>query len=362
MPPLMSFTRTRLHLKTFSLIGALFLSACSSLPDQKSVERRAASLSEQAISSSRLLQRAKTSMQKARSQELAVYAPTYFTHAQSHYQQAVEAYKQKLDKTEIRLNAHLSMEFVNAGLRTKKLVLEHLPRSLKHRQALKDLDAPKHKPLLADAVEKQYLDVVHLIEMQKMDDVKGAQKALLKAMHQLEVKVIDATYLGKAQLMLQQAQAISALELMPQTFKQAQDKLSDAQQFIRQNPRDILNIEEYSNEALFYCERLYSLTRFARQLNVAQENQLESLVLQQEEHLGLIREGLIAKDNSNLSLQDQSILLGQSAQDLIKENQRILKEKGKASHKDLEKWRRKVVLLQTEVRRLQKLLKKAKRY
>lgn len=358
----MSFTHISLYLKMLPLIGAFLLSACSSLPDQKSVERRAASLSQQAISSSRLLQRSKTSMQKARSQELAIYAPTYFAQAQTHYQKALETYKQKTDETEIRLNAHLSMEFVNAGLRNKKLVLEHLPKSLKHRQALKDLNASEHQPILAASVEKQYLGVVNLIEMQKMDDVKKAQKMLLKAMHQLEVKVIDATYLGKAQLMLQQSQAISALELMPQTFKQAQDKLSDAQQYIRQNPRDILNIEKYSGDALFYCERLYSLTRFARQLNVAQDNQLESLVLKQEEHLDLIREGLIAKDNSNLSLQDQSILLGQSAQDLIKENQRILKAKGKASHKDLEKWRRKVVLLQTEVRRLQKLLKKAKRY
>lgn len=358
----MPHTNNNKGFKALAFLCTLALSACSSTPDQKSIEHSAKTLSQQSIANSQLMQRAKLLMQKAVSQDLIFFAPTYYDLAQEQYVKAQELYKQKASRDEIRMAAYLSIEYVNAGLRNKKLVEEHLKYSLEHRDILLDLEAEIHLPELSTQVEQQHLDVVRLIEQQKLDDIKDAQKYLLRNMHDLEIKVIDTTFLGQAHLMVEQATALEALKIMPQTLLAAQNSLKDAQQFIRQNPRDILKIEEYSQQALFDAERLYSLTRFARQLVVADDNQLESLVLKQEENLSLIREGLIVQDNSNLSLRDQSLLLTQAAKELHEENKRIMSLQGKAAHKDLEKWRRKVVLLQAEVRRLKKIIKdKSKR-
>ncbi len=61
-------------------------------------------------------------------------------------------------------------------------------------------------------------------------------------------------------------------------------------------------------------------------------------------------------DIRNLSFNDQSLLLAAESKSVMKKLKKPKSRQGKISQADLDKWKRKVVLLQAEVRRLQKAL------
>ncbi len=99
-------------------------------------------------------------------------------------------------------------------------------------------------------------------------------------------------------------------------------------------------------------ERLYSLARLAQQMQLAEPQGIESLVLTHENQLQRIAQAINHKDIRNLSLEDQSLLLSQFGKKLLQNKPAPSTNQDQG---ELEKWKRKVVLLQAEIRRLQKL-------
>lgn len=350
----------RFQLKSYLIIGlTIALSACASLPDEKSAQSRAEQVSQSKHSANDILQRAKLSLKKSDSESLSFYAPSYQKKASDAFNKAQSLYANNAEPSEIKLHAQLASEFINAGIRNKKVVKDTLKKSLNNRSILKELSAQKYFPEEFSALESEQINLIQSIEQRDLKGAKQAEKNLINKMHSLEVKAINYAYLANTHTMLKQAQDIHAEKLMPRTYQQTLDSLADAQQFIRQNPRQELRIEELAQASLFQAERLYSLTRHAKQIQVAQDNQLEQFVLKQEEQLQRINQGFKQKDIRNLSFNDQSILLKQYAESNLEDINTYQSKSGKVSKAQLDKWKRKTVLLQGEVRRLQKALKKA---
>lgn len=335
---------------------SLTLSGCASLPDEKSVQSRA----EQAKGSANdNLQRAKLNIRKAESENLAFYAPSYYEKAKAAFTEAKTQSASNKDGQEVKLNARLSTEYVNAGIRNKKIVKDTLKKSLKNRKILNQLSAQKHFPGEYLALQQEQITVIKLVEQRDLKGAKESEKSLIKKMRALEVKSIDYQYLAKTHIMLKQANEINAEKLLPKTYKTTINNLADTQQFIRQNPRQKLRIEELSEKSLFKAERLYSLARYAKQMSIAQDNQLEQFVLKQEEQFSRINKGFKSNDIGNLSFNDQSLVLKKQAEESMEDIRSYQSKGGKVSKAQLDKWKRKTVLLQAEVRRLQKALKKS---
>jgi hypothetical protein len=339
---------------------SVILSACASLPDQKSVESRAASASLNNNSANDVLQKAKLKIKKSNSEELSFYAPSYHNQALESFATANSLYAKNPKDKEAKLNAQLVIEYLNAGTRNKKMVKDILKKSLKTRKVLIQLKADKNFPAQFNALEQKHIAVIKTIEQQDAEGAKNAEKALLKEMRTLEIRAIDYAYLGQTHTMLKQADELNAKDLMPKTRHKTLQNLATTQAFIRQNPRQELRIEELAKLSLYQAERLYSLTRHAHQINTAQDNkQLEAFILQQEEQLNRINKAFDQVEMNNLSFNDQTIVLQKYAEQAKADIHSYRSKNGKVSKKQLDKWKRKTVLLQAEVRRLQKALKKA---
>lgn len=338
-----------LYLLTF----CLYLSACSSLPDQKNLNLRAEQIAHKSTQSEQSsLQNAKLKLQKANTELLAFYAPTYLKQAQEAYDKATDLYTKKEATTDIRLHAQLSIEWVEAGLRNKKMVREYLSNSLANREVLLKLKADTHFPVEFQEIEKEQLTLIQQVEQRKESQAQQAEKNLIKAMTELEIRTIGHTYLNKSYVMLKQAQALGSEKNLPTTHKETIAQLKNTEQYIRQNPRDKKTINGLANDSLFLSERLFSLARLAHKLQQAQESHIEDLVLKQEQLMQRIAQSMNYKDIRNLSLDDQSLLMSQYAGKVLKSKYRTAPASN--DKEELEKWKRKVVLLQAEVRRLEK--------
>lgn len=338
-----------LYLLTFYF----FLSACSTLPDQQNLNLRAEKTAQKSTRSEQSsLQLAKLKLQKANTELLAFYAPSYLEQAQTEYKQATDFYTQKEPTPKIRLHAQLSIEWVEAGLRNKKMVREYLSTSLANREVLLKLKADTYFPMAFAEVEQAHLVLIKQVEQRKETQAQKDEKELVRAMTNLEVRTIGHTHLSKSYVMLKQALELGAEQYLADTHKETVDQLKYTEQYIRQNPRDKKTIKGLASDSLFLCERLFSLTRLANNMQHAKESAIEALVLKHEAHLTRIAESVNYKDIRNLSLDDQSLLISQFAKKVHKRNDRSAPIKDNKA--ELEKWQRKVVLLQAEVRRLEK--------
>jgi hypothetical protein len=339
---------------------SVILSACASLPDQKSVQSRAAKASQTTSSTSDVLQKAKLKIKKADSQAMSFYAPSYHKLALQSFATARLLYGKDPRNKEAKLNAQLAIEYLNSGINNKNIVKNVLKKSLKTRKVLIELKAHINFSDEFNKLESKQIIVIESIEQQDKKGAKVAEKALLNEMRALEVRAIDYAYLAKTHTMLKQANKLNAKDLMPKTLQKTMQNLATTQQFILKNPRQKLRIEEMAKLSLFQAERLYSLTRHADQLSRAKDNsQLEKFILKQEEQLDRINKVFKGDEISNLSFNDQSIVLQKYTEQVKGDIRSYQSKNGKISKTHLDKWKRKTVLLQTEVRRLQKALKEA---
>jgi hypothetical protein len=338
---------------------SLVLSGCATLPDEKSIQSRAEQSTPSNKSANDALQSAKLNIRKAESENLSFYAPSYYTKAKTSFEKAKTLYAKDNINPEAKLNAYLSTEYVNAGLRNKKVAKDTLNKSLNSRDVLIQLSAQKHFPERFKKLELKQIEIIRLIEQQDINGAKDAQKTLIKDMRELEVKAIDYAFLAKTHAMLKQANELNAQKLLPRTYQKTIENLTDTQQFIRQNPRQKLRIEELADASLFQAERLYSLARYAKKISISQENQLEQFVLKQEEQFDRINKAFKHPSITNLSFNDQSLLLKERVDNALEDIHSYQSKGGKVSKAQLDKWKRKTVLLQAEVRRLQKALKKS---
>ena len=333
-----------------------YLVGCATLPDDESLNNHAESfISKEKINSSSLIQRAKLKIKKGKSENLAFYAPSYFKNAQDSYQEALVSYQNKDNERDTRLKSQLSIEYIGSGIRNKKVVLDTLKKSLKNFQILKDLKANKHFPKEFSELKQQHISLINLIEQRKLDEALKSEKSLLSNMRKVEVKTIDITYLSEVDITFKKANKEGALELLPVTHQKTMDALKDTRQYIRQNPRKPTRIKKLAQIALFRTQRLYQLSREAKRLSLLQKPQIEQLLLAKEDQLKRIGKELKHPDIRNLSFNDQSLLLAEESKQIRKKLKKPKQTKsGKVSQAELDKWKRKVVLLQAEVRRLQR--------
>ncbi len=338
------------------LLAACYLAGCTTLPDDESLNKHAESfISKEKINPSSLMQRTKLKIKKGKSEDLAFYAPSYFKNAQDNYQEALVSYQNKDDARDTKLKSQLSIEYIDSGMRNKKVVLDTLKKSLANLQVLKDLKANKHLPKEFGELKKQQIILINLIEQRKLDEALKGEKNLLSNMRKVEVRTIDITYLSKVDTSFKKANKEGALELLPLTHQKTINTLKDTRQYIRQNPRKSTRIEKLSQTALFATQRLYQLSREAKRLSLLQEPQIEQLLLSKEDQLKRIGKELKHPDIRNLSFNDQSLLLAEESKKILRKLKNPKQTKsGKISQAELDKWKRKVVLLQAEVRRLQR--------
>ncbi len=344
----------------FFLISVIFLvlSACASLPDDNNLHNHAESVSSSSrLSSASFLQRAKLKLQKGKSESLHLYAPSYLENAQNAYKEAHQAYKDKEDDNTIKLQTQLSIEYIESGMRNKKVVKGTLKKSLKNRQLLLTLKANKHFAQDFNDVEEGFLNLVRSIEQRKLDAAQTQEREVLVKMRALEIKTIGFTYLSTAQKMLEKAQLQDAEALLPKTYLYTLDVLQKARSFIGKHPRKKSKIKQLTHSSAFASQRLYYLARHAKRLQNMEESSIEKAVLLHEKQLQRISDAAKLPTVGNQSFNDQSIVLAEKIT-ALKINKKKKGKDDKVTAAQLDRWKRNVVLLQREVKRLKAKLNK----
>lgn len=337
----------------FLLTITSILGGCSSLPDEKNIDTRAEQLATKSAKPSQsLLQQAKLKLHKADRELLAFYAPTYFEKATESYSKAKSLYEEHAKDYDIHLASQLSIQYVESGLRNKKIVQEYLADSLKNRTILKQLKADRLYPEAFKAITEQHLALIKQVEQREEMAAKNQQKPLIQAMKALEVKAVERTYLTETYAVIDQAKALLSDERLPSTFKQTMDQIHQIERYIANNPRNKDQIRKYTEDSLFAAQRLLSLAQVASKINSLTPESLEGWVLKQDAQFQKIAHAMKHEDISNLSPADQSLLLSQYASKLI--NQHKQAYKAIKQQKEMDKWKRKVVLLEAEIRRLKR--------
>lgn len=346
-----------LRVTCIALFLGTLLSGCAALPDSSQIEDSSeiqAASGKQSVAS--LMQKAKLDLTKGKNENLAVMAPSYLAQANKSYEQALAAEK-SADQEKTRRFAIQSSKYIQAGMGVKKTVSTTLKKALKHQQTLKALKAHEHYPEQQKLVDAGFKELVELIEQQKVNEARDKQEAIIKQMRQLEVKAVSYIHLSQAEEIYQQAMAMGAPQLAPATLKETDQILTTARQLISQNPKDKKRILKQAKASTFAAERLYHITRLVKRFAVAEETQVEALVLDQEKGLGRVQQALKVEDIRNLSFNDQTLVLEERGKEVhaIAKGE-LVKSGRKITQAELDKWRRKVVLLQSEVRRLQRAM------
>lgn len=360
------FNRLSVHMFNLAQYGHALITAlvvtviagCASLPDDASLERRVDQMDQTKVASQTYLQRAKVSMTKARTENLALYGPTYLQKATHHYEEAQQQYKAQQDESAIKREAQLAIEYIQAGLRNKRVVKDALKKSLEHHQILMQLNAAQVNAEQYSLVLNDLLNLVRLIEQRNLDSAIAQEDAVIQSMREFEVTIIDQKYLKQCVTLLKQSESKQGKKWLPDTYASVFNQIQDTQQFIRQNPRQASKIESLANQCTFQAQRLLHLTEEAIQIHTLNDNQVERYVLTQEERMNRIAKKLNEKDLRNRSLDDQSRLLSDQAEASLDLLVAAENDNEKLSPAQFEKWKRKTVLLQAEVRRLKKIIRK----
>lgn len=338
------------------LSSILLLTACSALPDQDSIEMRSDKTATNLHNVSTDVQNATLSLSKGNMENLAFFAPTYWLKAKEYYEKALIEQKNEGRTRQAKRAAAFSQEYIAAGLRSKKMVVDTLPAMLVHKDTLDSLNARETIPKqYAMAVEKM-LELNRLIEHQDIDGAKHKQKALLIDLKEIEIQAVDAKYLSTAHKMVAEALQLNADKIAQQTLQSTRNQIKDAQQFIRQNPNELLRISELATACEFSARRLVSITKSIEQLLSANDVQTEAYVLLEEQRLHRIAQSLGMSDLRDHAFDDQSRLIMSQGEQNAEDVDSALNDPNKISVAQLEKWKKKTVLLQAEIRRLQKML------
>jgi len=338
------------------LSSALSLIGCSALPDQDSIERRSNTTVQNHQKAGTEVQNATASLSTGLTENLAFFAPTYWSHAKTEYENATKMESVPGQEHQIKRAAALSQEYIAAGLRNKKIVIDTLSPMLKHKALLDNLKANETLPTRYASALSDMKRLIQLVEQQNIDEALSQQRPLLIQLKSLEVQAVDAKYLHHTHQLLALATELGAQEVSALTFEETQNQIKDAQQFIRQNPNERLKIAQLASRCEFSAQRLVAITKAVQQLMTASPTQLESYVRLEEQRLHRIAQSLGMDDMRNQGFEQQSRLMASQGEQNTEDVNSVLNDPNKISAAQLEKWKRKTALLQAEVRRLEKLL------
>jgi hypothetical protein len=339
-------------------LGFALLTGCASLPDQSEIENSAKVLASHNQSEAlKQLQSAQQAVQKAENDHLAFYAPKHLQKAQEHLNLALSAQQKQDDAQDISRPALAAEKWAKAGIATRQLAIDTLGAAFKEREQLLAVHADTQFGEQFALLMQELNLLIDAVEQQKMLLAKQGQQKLLIKMQALEVQTVQNSNLGQAQQMFSQALTLGAETLLPQVTLLARASLQESQKSIAEHTRDPKRVAAAQDKALQACSRLFHLSQLAQRMSTAKEGDFEVILLEQEQHFSRLNKVLDNEDISANNFATQTELLEGKIQELKSTTRGAVAKASEAITVDeLDKWQRKVALLQGEIMRLQREL------
>ncbi|MBU1168517.1 MAG: OmpA family protein [Proteobacteria bacterium] len=217
----------------------------------------------------------------ARANQLNVLAPEWYDKAQTYYSKA----KASLDKGEKMsdIGEYVSEANISLGKAEEiaKVSRTILGKVSEARQKALNVGAEKLGEPFMD-VENKYLKLSKAIENDNISYAQENSTKVQAAFRNVEIMAIKANALGDVRKMLAEAEQDKMYKIAPQAYGAAEQSLSEADDFIAQNPYDNDMIKQKTAAAEFQARRMMAVTESSKKFKEMEPEEsaiyLESLL------------------------------------------------------------------------------------
>jgi outer membrane protein OmpA-like peptidoglycan-associated protein len=285
----------------------------------------------------------------ARKNQVNVLAPTWFKRADN----SLNAAKADLEKGgqisatfEYIAAARTQLQQAEAIAKTARTTI---PDAIKARELARQAGATN---LGSDytTVEYSFLDLIGAIEKNDLAYAKRRQAVVTEQYRRLELRSIKIQTIGEVRRLIEDARKKGLHRIAPLSFGAAQKKLTEADNFITENPYQKEKMHQLAAEALFMARRIQPV---AAQTEIVDDMKPEQVVLWAEGILHQTSQKLGAPDMRDHSFDDQveNILATISAQHA---DQEYMIENSKKQQEEIENLQKNIANLEGQTQKEQK--------
>jgi hypothetical protein len=257
------------------------------------------------------IQRAQMHVELGRTEELAYYAPRHLKIAHDKLIEARNMHTSGKRDGEVKPIAIASKKTLEAGLATKKIVINTLRPALKHKEKLLEIKANIYYP-------EDY--IIDLVEDGKIAEARQGQKELLPSMHSNEVNTIEFIQLQSIKDQLSDIKGKGGDSIAPRSWAAAQRSLLKAQSLISKTPRAKKQIMQVTHDAQRAADHANIITDFSNELNDADRDNAEVIALRVERWLYRISVSLKHDDIRHRPLNEQAATLASEVEKVMRKS------------------------------------------
>lgn len=308
----------------FSLLSTVFtvslLAGCATqVANLESIELEAqkdAAMADESAAKS--IQRAQMNLELGKTENLAYFAPRHLNIAQDKLLKARNMHTSGDPDSKVKPVAMGSKKTIEAGLRTKKLVINTLRPALKHKEKLEEIKADKYYPEDFNKITEAIVKLIDLIESGKMTEAKLGQKELLPLMHANEVETIEYIQLQSIKDQLSNIKKKGGDSIAPKSLALAQKTLVKAQNVINKTPRAKKQILSATHDAQRAADHANVITDFANEIDNANSNNAEAIALKVERWLYQVSTALKHDDIRHRPFDEQAKTLAAEVEKVMR--------------------------------------------
>ncbi|WP_419811541.1 hypothetical protein [Bacterioplanoides sp.] len=257
-------------------------------------------------SAARTIQHAQSKLELGRSEKLAFYAPRHLKLASEQLAEAQNMHISGDPDGPVKTAAMRSIKTLEAGLQTKQQILTRLKPTLDHRAVLLNIRADDFFPTDFAGLEQSLLELIDLMEDNRIAEVTKEQQQLLARMHQVEVNTIEYIQLQPVKDHLQRIDNKGGPDVAPISWQTAQTVLQQAQALIAKTPRAKGAIAKATIAATRATQHAEVITDLSNEIAEARSQEAEAIALRMERWLYRISVALQHDDIRHQTLSDQA--------------------------------------------------------
>ncbi|MEE4263205.1 MAG: OmpA family protein [Desulfobacteraceae bacterium] len=285
----------------------------------------------------------------ARKNQVNVLAPTWFKRAENSLTAAkadLEKGGQILETFENISTARTQLQQAEAIAKTARSTI---PDAIKARELARQAGATNLGSEYT-TVEYSFLDLIGAIEKNNLAYAKRRQAVVTEQYRQIELRSIKIQTIGEVRRLIEGARKKGLHRTVPQSFGAAQKKLTEADNFITENPYQKEKMHQLAAEALFMARRIRPV---AAQTEIVEDMEPEQIVLWAEGILHQTTQTLGAPDMRDRPFDDQieNILATISAQHADHE---FMVENSKKQQEEIENLQKNIASLEGQTIKEQK--------
>ena len=285
----------------------------------------------------------------ARKNQVNVLAPTWFKRADNSLNAAKGNLEKKGQSSEIFEDIAAARAQLQQAEAFAKTARSTIPDAIKARELARQAGATN---LGSDytVVEYSFLDLTNAIEKDNLAYAKRRQAVVTEQYRRIELRSIKIQTIGEVRRLIEDARKKGLHRVAPQSFGAAQRKLTEADNFITENPYQKEKMHQLAAEALFMARRIHPV---AAQTEKVEDMEPEQIVLWAEGILHQTTQTIGAPDMRDHSFDDQveNILATISAQHADHE---FMVENSKKQQEEIENLQKNIANLEGQTIKEQK--------